>query len=101
MRITKHPILPFVKKKKIDFVFEGKDVSGYEGDTVASALHALGVMTLSYSIKEKRSRGFYCAIGNCAACNMIVNGVSNVKTCITPLESGMVVYRQKDKGAIK
>lgn len=101
MRITKHPILTFPTREKIDFIFEGKQVSGYQGDTIASALHALGIMTLSYSIKQKRPRGFYCAIGNCASCNMIVNGISNVKTCITPLEPGMIVKRQKDKGVIK
>jgi len=100
MRFTKHPILVFPEKKKVEFIFEGKKVSGYEGDTIASALHALGIMTLSYSIKAKRPRGFYCAIGNCSACQMVVNGVPNVKTCITPLEPEMVVFRQEDKGVL-
>lgn len=101
MRIEKHPILDFPKKQEIFFMFEGKKVSGYEGDTVASALHALGIKTLSYSIKKKRPRGFYCAIGNCASCNMVVNGISNVRTCITPLESNMIIERQKNKGVLK
>jgi len=101
MRIDKHPILEFPKKNEVFFMFEGEQVSGYEGDTIASALHALDVKILSYSIKEHRPRGFYCAIGNCASCKMIVNGIPNVKTCITPLTTGMVVERQKNKGVIK
>ena len=101
MRIQHHPILEFPKKEKIFFMFEGQQVYGYEGDTIASALHALGVKTLSYSIKDHRPRGFYCAIGNCASCNMIVNGVSNVRSCITMLQSGMIVERQTDKGVIR
>lgn len=101
MRIEKHPILTFEKKKEISFIFEGQVVSGYEGDTIASALHALEVKTLSYSIKEKRPRGFYCAIGNCASCHMIVDGVPNVRTCITPLTEGISVLRQHNKGVIK
>lgn len=101
MRIERHPILDFPKKQEIFFMFEGNKVSGFEGDTVASALHALGIKTLSYSIKRKRPRGFYCAIGNCASCNMIVNGIPNVKTCITPLEPNMIVERQLNKGVIK
>lgn len=101
MRIEKHPILNFPEREPITFIFEGKEVLGYQGDTIASALHALGITTLSYSIKEHRPRGFYCAIGNCASCNMVVNGVANVRTCITPLEPHMVVERQTNKGVIK
>lgn len=101
MRIQKHPILNFPKRDPIPFIFEGQPVIGYEGDTIASALHALGVTTLSYSIKKDRPRGFYCAIGNCASCNMIVDGIPNIRTCITPLKPGMHVERQKDKGVIR
>jgi len=101
MRIDKHPILTFPKKEVIYFDFEGKTCEGYVGDTIASALHALGIKTLSYSIKDKRPRGFYCAIGNCASCNMIVNGTPNVRTCITLLEPDMTIERQLDKGVVK
>lgn len=101
MRVKEHPILNFPEREKIAFIFEGKEVYGFQGDTIASALHALGITTLSYSIKEHRPRGFYCAIGNCASCNMVVNGVPNVRTCITPLEQNMSVERQLNKGVIK
>jgi aerobic-type carbon monoxide dehydrogenase small subunit (CoxS/CutS family) len=101
MRIEKHPILTFEKKEEIFFTFEGQRVVGYEGDTIASALHALGIKTLSYSIKKHRPRGFYCAIGNCASCNMIVDGTPNVRTCIMLLKPGMVIERQKDKGVVR
>ncbi len=101
MRIDEHPILDFPKKQKIFFMFEGKQVSGYEGDTIASALHALGIKTLRYSIEHNRPRGFYCAIGNCASCNMIVDGTPNVRTCIVPLKENMVVERQMNKGVFK
>lgn len=91
MRIDEHPILTFEKKQKIHFNFNGKDFVGYVGDTVASALVDNGVMQFSKSVVHNRPRGFYCAIGNCGACNMTVNGVENVKTCLTLLEEGMVV----------
>lgn len=100
MRIKKHPILEFENKDKIYFTYSGKKVHGFSGDTVASALHALGIRKLSSSIKKKRPRGFYCAIGNCASCNMIVDGVPNVRTCITELKEGMVVEEQTNKGVL-
>ena len=100
MRIDKHPILDFASQSKISFTYNGKRVFGNEGDTIASALHAIGVRKLSYSIEKHRPRGFYCAIGNCASCNMIVNGIPNVRTCITKLEEGMEVAEQKGKGVL-
>jgi aerobic-type carbon monoxide dehydrogenase small subunit (CoxS/CutS family) len=98
MRIKEHPILTFEVKTELNFIFDGKKVSGYEGDTIASALHAIGVKTLRRSIHLKRPRGFYCAIGNCASCNMIVDGKSNVRTCTTLLKEGMDVKTQTNKG---
>ncbi len=100
MRIEQHPIIEFKKRKKIKFTFNGKEMYGYEGDTIASALHAAGVKVLGRSLFEKRPRGFYCAIGNCSSCLMKVNGEANVRTCITELEEGMVVETQIGKGEI-
>ena len=98
MRIQQHPILTFENKKEVTFFYNGKPLKGLEGDTVASALHAAGVKKLSESIHLKRPRGFYCAIGNCASCNMVVDGVPNVRTCITPLKENMDVRNQVGKG---
>ncbi len=100
MRIKDHPILTFEEKKKLTFIYDGKTVFGYEGDTIASALHAMGVKVLSRSIELNRPRGFYCAIGNCSSCYMIVNGKPNVKTCVTLLKENMVVKTQVNKGDI-
>ncbi len=97
MRIEKHPILSFEKKKELHFTFNGRDLVGYEGDTIAAALHDNGIMHYSNSLMNKRPRGFYCAIGNCGSCNMTVNGILNVKTCMTPLEAGMIVESDVDE----
>ncbi len=101
MRIEEHPILKFKRGKKINFKFEGKTLEGYEGETVAAALHANGIMVLGESLEKHRPRGFYCAIGNCSSCLMEVNGIPNVKTCVTKLEEGMEVSKQKGKGELK
>lgn len=101
MRIEQHPILEFKTTDPIPFVFDGRPLFGQAGDTIASALHAAGVSVLSHSIELHRPRGFYCAIGNCSSCHMTVDGVANVKTCITPLKAGMVVLTQPGKGVIR
>lgn len=100
MRIEKHPILDFEKGKVIEFYFDGKQISAFEGETIAAALHAAGVKVLGESLFKHRPRGFYCAIGNCSSCSMVVNGEPNVRTCITMIQEGMVVETQKGKGEI-
>ena len=100
MRIEKHPILDFNRSEKVVFTFNGEILEGYKGESIQAALHAAGVKVLGRSIELHRPRGFYCAIGNCSSCQMLVNGVPNVKTCITELEEGMVVETQEGKGVI-
>jgi predicted molibdopterin-dependent oxidoreductase YjgC len=83
MRIKEHPILEFNQKEKVKFTLDGKELEGYKG---------------SRSIKYHRPRGFFCAIGKCSACLMKVNGIPNIRTCVTKLEEGMKVETQKGKG---
>ncbi|HDP99585.1 MAG TPA: FAD-dependent oxidoreductase [bacterium] len=95
MRITNHPILNFPEdRKRLTFVFNGKKILAFEGDSIASALHAAGYRMLSQSLKLHKPRGFFCAIGKCSSCEMEVDGVPNVKTCLEPVQEGMVVKSQ-------
>lgn len=94
-RIEEHPILGVVEKgRKVSFSFDGKEIEGYEGEPIAAALKAAGVMVHRYTQKEHKPRGIFCAIGRCSDCVMIVDGVPNVRTCITPLKEGMAVRTQ-------
>lgn len=101
MRIQQHPILSFNKEKQLSFTFDCKTYEGFEGDTIAAALHAAGVTVLGHSHNQNRPRGFYCAIGNCSSCLMVVDGKPNVRVCIEKLKNGMIVETQKGKGDLK
>ena len=94
LRIRNHPVIDFKKKKKISFYFNKKKIFGEEDDSIASALHATGVKTLSTSLKYSRPRGFFCGIGKCSSCLMRVNDIPNVRTCIVPLKEGIFVETQ-------
>ena len=94
-RIEEHPILGVQEKGKlVTFTFDGKTVEGYEGEPIAAALKAAGLMVHRYTQKEHKPRGIFCAIGRCTDCVMVVDGVTNVRTCITPLKEGMDVRTQ-------
>jgi len=94
MRIKEHPVLgEFEKGKEVTFTLDGKEMHGYEGEPIAAALRAAGVMVHRHT-KKGSGRGIFCAIGRCTDCVMIVNGKINVRTCITPLKAGMEVKTQ-------
>lgn len=94
MRITKHPILGETNKGRlVTFNFDGKTLEGYEGEPIAAALKAAGVMVHRYT-KKGSPRGIFCAIGRCTDCVMVVDGKPNVRTCVTPLAEGMKVQTQ-------
>ncbi|MDO4568339.1 MAG: (2Fe-2S)-binding protein [Clostridia bacterium] len=101
MRIENHPILTFDRERRVTIFYNGEPIEAYEGESIAAALHAAGVRVLGYSSELHRPRGFYCAIGNCSSCMMVVDGVPNVKTCITPIRDGMRVELQQGKGVIR
>ncbi len=49
------------RDKKLGFTFDGRSYTGYEGDTLASALLANGVLLLGRSFKYHRPRGLLAA----------------------------------------
>lgn len=101
-RISEHPILGVPEKGRlVSFTFDGKPYEGYEGEPIAAALKASGVMIHRYTTKRHEPRGIFCAIGRCTDCVMIVDGKPNIRTCITPLQEGMQVCTQYGKGAGK
>ncbi len=89
-RITKHPVIDIIEKKKVMFYFDSKQYFGYEGEAVSSALIANGIDVFSYHKKDGFPQGIFCANGQCAQCSVIIDG-RVVKACITPLKEGMKI----------
>ena len=95
MRIENHPILgTYQKGPLVTFTLDGKEMKGYEGEPIAAALRAAGVMTHRHTSKLDMPRGIFFAIGRCTDCVMIVDGKPNIRTCVTPLQEGMKVQTQ-------
>lgn len=94
-RINEHPVLGvFEKGKKVTFTLDGKELSGFEGEPVAAALRAAGILKHRETSRFHKPRGIFCAIGRCTDCVMVVDGKPNTRTCVTPLKQGMKVETQ-------
>lgn len=83
---------------RIVFTFEGAEVIGHAGESLAAALLAFtGGATLE---RAGSTRTPYCMMGVCFDCLVEVDGRPNVQACLTPLREGMVVRRQRGETRI-
>src|SRR5829696_2353038 len=92
--VTRLPVQPgerIDRSAPITFTFDGKTVSGFEGDTIASALYAGGRRTFSRSFKYHRRRGELCGCGQCANSLVQIGGRPGVRACAEPATDGLVV----------
>ena len=94
MRLNKTSTEIIDRIETLTFEFDDFPVKANGGDTVASALYASGIKTFSRSFKYHRRRGLLCVAGQCANCMVTVDGVPNVRACITPVRNGMKVKYQ-------
>ena len=100
MRIERHPILGDLEPaREVVIYYEGEPIKAREGECVASALVASGVKVFRETVKRGEGRGYFCGIGQCTDCVMIVDGVPNVRTCITAVRDGMRIKRQVGLGS--
>lgn len=90
-RITFHPILGPQRKERepVSFTFNGRKLTGLQGEPIAAALLASGIRTLRRHEESGTARGLYCAIGHCMECRLNLEGRGLVRSCLTPLEEGM------------
>jgi predicted molibdopterin-dependent oxidoreductase YjgC len=99
-RIDGHPILTFASSGPVGFFFEGRQMTGRQGETIAAALAANGIRLFRHAEKTGRPRGFFCAVGKCASCLMVVDGKPNTMVCMEPLREGAKVERQSGRGRL-
>ncbi len=99
MRIKDHPVLgPRSKKRKVFFEVDGRKIEAEEGEPIAAALIAAEIFVFHRTKKKSSPRGLFCAIGRCSDCFMIVDGIPNTRTCVTPVREGMKIETQHGLG---
>lgn len=95
-RIAEHPVLTVPESAPVvHFTFDGKEIEGFAGEALSSALFANGIKRFSEHPKGigkpgGAPQGIFCANGQCSQCSVLIDGVMR-KSCITPLKAGMDV----------
>ncbi len=93
MRITRSDAsLPQVERgTPITVSIDGQSVVAYAGETVAAVLLAQGRRTFRQTARTGAGRGLFCGIGICYDCLVTVDGMPNVRACLTPVAAGAVI----------
>jgi sarcosine oxidase, subunit alpha len=100
MRLDPRPGERIDRSRPVTFMFQGRPVAAFEGDTIGSALFAGGQRVFSRSFKYHRRRGLLCCSGHCPNCLMQVEGVPNVRVCTEPVRQGVHVSAQNVLGSL-
>jgi glycine/D-amino acid oxidase-like deaminating enzyme len=88
-RRLRHPgIRPSGRTVAIDF--DGRVLTALEGETIAAALAAHGVVALRRT-RGGEQRGLYCGMGACQECLVSVDGLGSQRACMTKVRDGQVV----------
>ncbi|MCP4164499.1 MAG: FAD-dependent oxidoreductase [Chloroflexi bacterium] len=75
----------------VHLMLNGAEVVAYEGETVATMLLAVGRRTFRLASKSGEPRSLFCNMGVCYDCLVTVDGVRNVRACVTAVREGMRV----------
>jgi predicted molibdopterin-dependent oxidoreductase YjgC len=97
-RIERHPVLDIQEQAPLTIFVDGKEIEAREGDSIAAALLANGIRVFRRTRKYHETRGIFCGIGQCTDCIMEVDGMPNVRTCVTAVRQGMVIRTQEGCG---
>ena len=88
----------------VAFSFEGRAVSGFEGDTISSALAAGGVRVIGRSFKYHRPRGLLSFANHDVNALMQVEAggrsIPNVRADVTPVQPGWRIAAVNTRGGL-
>ncbi len=82
-----------------EFRFDGDVVTAFPGETVAGALLAAGRRGLRRTARLGMARGFYCGMGLCWECRVVIDGRPAQRACMVEARPGMRVESGPDAGA--
>ena len=77
-----------MEEERFTFLADGVPVSAWPGESIAAALLA-----------SARSPAYFCGMGVCRECTVVVNGQAGVRACMTPAAPGMAVDTLSRRGS--
>lgn len=73
---------------------DGLEIVAHEGETVAAAVLAAGAGPFRRTDRDGAPRAYFCGMGVCHDCLVVVDGLASVRACMEPVRAGMRIERQ-------
>ena len=89
------------RSRPLRFRFEGLEYSGFQGDTISTALWANGVRVLGRSFKYHRPRGLFGLADIDCNAMMETSDRTNIRADLTPIEEGMDLKAVNTLGGVR
>jgi predicted molibdopterin-dependent oxidoreductase YjgC len=91
--------IPGVERgRALRITVDGTALSAHEGESIAAALLASGRRSTRWTSRAAEPRGYFCGMGVCQDCLVTVDGVPNVRACVTAVRDGQRVHSQRGLG---
>ncbi len=85
----------------VHFVFDGRPIDSFEGESVVAALFAAGLRELRHSPRDGAPRGMFCLMGSCQECLVWVGG-RKLPACQVSVAAGLEIesldFRERHLG---
>ena len=82
--------------RRVRIIVDGEEVDAYEGECIAAALLASGRAATRWTAVTGEARGYFCGMGICQDCLVVVDGRGSVRACMTAVSDGLRIQRQRD-----
>jgi predicted molibdopterin-dependent oxidoreductase YjgC len=84
--------------RPLTITVDGSALAAHEGESIAAALIASGRRATRSTARTGEPRGYFCGMGVCQDCLVTVDGLPNVRACMTPVREGQRVETQRGLG---
>lgn len=88
---TKIKRIPTKRGKPIYVTVDGHAAEAYAGETVATVLLANGNIIFQQDENAHAPCCLFCGMGVCFNCLVTINGLPNIRACVTPITAGMEI----------
>ena len=96
MKIKSFTRIPGDRGKAIHLTVDGHAVEAYAGETVATVLLTSGHLIFHHYEESHSPPSLFCGMGVCYNCLVTIDGVPNLRACITQVTPGMVIETRGD-----
>lgn len=83
--------IPAKRGRRYHVVVNNQPVEAYAGETVAAVLITSGHLSFQPPEHSALPGSLYCGMGVCFSCLVTIDGVPNVRACVTAVTDGMAI----------